>query len=1005
MRLPAQFEGWVACALLLITHGALAEYRFDVWTTESGLPNNAVQVLLQSRQGYLWVGTSDGLARFDGVRFTVFNKVNSPGLPSNRIRSLYEDRDGDLWIGSQDGRLIRYHQGSFTPFGAQHGLSDRSVISVTGDDRGNLWVFQKNGLLRWQGSGFVRDMPDVPAFDTPQPIGWNRSGLVWRTNQDALQIFLRGKLTTLNLSNGLPTLRITKVDEDQYGNWWVSTEDAGLVKVQDGRVVKVYTQRDGLPSNRVHLAFYDQTTACEDKKGNLWVNGAGPWLGRLKEGMFTPYPSANTLSSHPLPQAPAVPGWRINALLEDSEGNLWIGTEGAGLIRAREQVVNVLSTRNDLQAANIYPVCEDRTGAVWLGTWEKGLTRVEAGRVTNFPLEEPYHLATALCEDHAGRLWVGTYGGVVIFQNGAVTKTGVPPGLSNETVNAICESRAGTLWFGSTRGVFRYDNGELSCFTMRDGLAGDRISVIIEDRAGALWIGTRGGLTRLVNGRFTNWTEQEGLPSNHIRALYEDAEGTLWIGTADGGLGRFKEGRFTGYTTKEGMFDNGVFQIFEDAAGNFWMSSNRGIHRVNKRDLNEFAEGRRRSIPSIAYGKSDGMLNAECNGGCWPAGVKTRDGKLWFPTQDGVAVIDPVVVPTNPKPPPVVIEAFVLDRQPQALDRPVRVPPGKANIEILYSGLSFVNSERLSFKYRLAPADDDWVEAGTRRTAYYWHVAPGHYTFKVLAANSDGVWNDTGASLAFIVLPAWYQTVWFRALVASALAGVAFAFYRARIVRLQREQAAQHEFSRGLIESQEQERKRIAAELHDSLGQNLLVIKNRAAMAKNRDPSTSQELDEIARLAGQSIEEVREISQNLRPYQLDRLGLTRALHGLVKKVSSSSELKCAADITPVDRVFSSEAETNLFRIVQEALNNVLKHSGATEARVVVERDDTQVRLLIEDNGRGFDWRAKQSEAAHGMGLSGIAERVWILHGHLAIDSAPGQGTRLKIEVPIPGEKN
>jgi len=1008
MRLPAQFEGWVACALLLITHGALAEYRFDVWTAaDSGLPQNSVRAVLQSRDGYLWVGTLDGLARFDGVRFTVFTKANSPGLPGNRTTVLYEDGDGDLWVGLEDGGLARYRQGSFTSFGAPHGLPGKPIRSISRDEQGNLWVLTGYQLLRWEEGQFRPRLPQSAIGPASRLTGGNRPGVIWATNENGLQIFSRGKLTTLNLSNGLPSLRINQVDEDQHGSWWLATEDAGLVKLRDGKVVRVYTERDGLPRNRVSPGPgpFSSPLAREDRKGNLWVNGVGPWLGRLKDGLFTAYPSSDSLWPHSRPPVPGLPASHINALIEDEEGNLWIGTEGIGLIRAREQIVNVLSTQHGLQTGNIYPICEDHTGAVWLGTWDQGLTCLKAGAVTNFTLPEPHRFATALCEDRAGRLWVGTFGGTVIFENGAISKAEVPAGLSNQSVSAICQDRSGTLWFGVERGLFGYQNGELSFYSERDGLAAGSISVIIEGRADRLWIGSLGGLTQLAHGRFRTWTERDGLPSNHVRALYEDGEGILWIGTYDGGLGRLKEGRFTRYTTKEGMFDNGVFQILEDGRGNFWMSSNRGIHRVSKRELNELADGRRRTITAISYGKSDGMLNVECNGGRWPGGVKTGDGKLWFPTQDGVAIINPEAMPTNPQPPPAVIEAFVLDREPQSLQRPVRVPPGKSNIEIQFTGLSLVNSERLQFKYRLTGWDDDWVEASTRRTAYYSHVAPGRYTFTVLAANSDGVWNESGASLALIVLSAWYETWWFRALVVAAFASVAFAFYRARIVRLQREQAAQHEFSRGLIQSQEQERKRIAAELHDSLGQNLLVIKNRAAMAKNPGASASQELDEIARLAGQSIEEVREISQNLRPYQLDRLGLTRALHGLVKKVSSSSELKCAADITPVDRVFSSEAETNLFRIVQEALNNVLKHSGATEARVVVERNEKQVRLLIEDNGRGFDWRAKQSEAAHGMGLSGIAERVWILHGHLAIDSAPGQGTRLKIEVPIPGEKN
>jgi signal transduction histidine kinase/ligand-binding sensor domain-containing protein len=1003
---PPTIIGWLATcafAFFLAIGQAVAEYRFDVWTTDSGLPHNTVRGVVQSQDGYLWVGTLDGLARFDGVRFTVFNKANSPGLPNNRITALHGASDGALWMGFEDGGVARYQHGRFTSFGAKDGLPAMAVAGIGGDDDGNPWVLSQALLLRLQDGRFRPDFPKNAAGLFPRPgIGWNNEACIWMRTPDALHIVSRGKLTTLGLSNGLPSLKVSLISEDPPGTWWMATEDAGVLKFRDGKVVKRFTQQDGLPRDRVAFGpeAWSSPKLCEDRKGNLWLTGAGPWLGRLKEGVFFAYSPTNTPTLQVLAQATTD---HINALYEDAEGNLWIATERTGLIRARQQVMNMISSEQGLKAVNIYPVYEDRTGAVWLGNWSHGLARVASGVVTNFPYSPQHRLVTALCEDRAGQLWVASYGPVSIFQNGTLTKAGVPTGLTNGVVHVICQDRSGALWFGADRGLSRYQDGRLSFFTEKDGLAGRSISVIIEDRAGALWMGGNGGLSRWANGRFTAWTERDGLPSNHVRALYEDSDDTLWIGSADGGLGRFKAGKFTRYTTREGLFDDGVFQILEDARGNFWMSSNRGIHRVNKRDLNELAEGRRRNITSVAYGKDDGMLDAECNGGRWPAGVKTRDSKLWFPTQNGVAVIDPAALSANLKPPRVVIEAALLDREPQALDRPLRVLPDKANIEIHYTGLSFINSEWLSFKYRLAGVDDDWIEVGRRRTAYYSHIAPGRYTFTVLAANSDGVWNETGASLAFIVVPAWYQAGWFRALTVAALAGVAFSFYRARIVRLQREQATQQEFSRGLIESQEQERKRIAAELHDSLGQNLLVIKSRIAMAKSPDASNSQELDEIVRLTQQSIEEVREISQNLRPYQLDRLGLTRALHSLVKKVSASCQVKCAADITPVDRVFSSEAETNLFRIVQEALNNVLKHSGATEARVVVERNDARVRLLIEDNGRGFDWPGKQGDGAHGMGLSGIAERVRILHGRLEIHSAPGHGTRLKIEAPIPAD--
>jgi signal transduction histidine kinase len=381
------------------------------------------------------------------------------------------------------------------------------------------------------------------------------------------------------------------------------------------------------------------------------------------------------------------------------------------------------------------------------------------------------------------------------------------------------------------------------------------------------------------------------------------------------------------------------------------------------------------------------MLNVECNGGRWPAGVKTRDGKLWFPTQDGVAVIDPEAMPSNPNPPPVVIESFLIDREPQAFDRPLRIPPGKANIEIQYTGLSFINSERLLFKYRLAGADDDWVEAGTRRAAYYSHVAPGHYTFTVLAANSDGLWNNIGASLAFTVLPAWHQTAWFRVPALVAVCGAALGFYRRRIARLEAQRAAQQEFSLRLIQSQEQERKRIAGELHDSLGQSLLMIRNRALLGLNPQPNlgtTENQLNEISSLAASALSEAREIAHNLRPYQLDELGFTRALRSMLQKTAQSARLALKIELEESDGLLPPEFEINLFRIVQECVNNIVRHSHASAASVILTKTEQTVRLLVEDNGCGFDATqiAKSTERSEGMGLRGIAERVRLMGGTL-----------------------
>ena len=375
------------------------------------------------------------------------------------------------------------------------------------------------------------------------------------------------------------------------------------------------------------------------------------------------------------------------------------------------------------------------------------------------------------------------------------------------------------MWFGTENGgLVRYRDETRTVYTTKDGLAGDSIKAIIEDRKGDLWIATYSGVSRYADGRFDSWTEKEGLASNRVRSLYEDVDGVLWIGTYDGGLSRLKDGKINSFTTNDGLFNNGVFQILDDNRGNLWMSCNLGIYRVSRQALNEFAEGRRSAITFVPYGKHDGLINVECNGGVQPAGIRARDGRLWFPTLGGVAVVDPEDIPANPQPPPVVIESCTLDRRTIGAGNEIEIRPGQHSLEIQYTALSFIKSEHIKFRYRLEGLDSDWIDVGTRRAAYYSYLPPGSYLFRVIAANTDGVWNTEGASLLIEVIPPFYRTWWFAAVAAIAVISIGVLIYEWRLLQVKRAKTAQEEFSRRLIEFQEKERKRIAAELHDSLG-------------------------------------------------------------------------------------------------------------------------------------------------------------------------------------------
>ena len=468
------------------------------------------------------------------------------------------------------------------------------------------------------------------------------------------------------------------------------------------------------------------------------------------------------------------------------------------------------------------------------------------------------------------------------------------------------------------------------------------------------------------------------------------------------GLGRFKDGSFSRYRVKDGLFSNGVFQILEDAHANLWISCNRGIYRVSKRELNEFSDGVRTTITSVAYGKIDGMHSVECNGGIWPAGTKTNDGKLWFPTLDGVAVIDPESVVYDAQPPPVIIESALLDRAPLSVAAPLRLHPGQRNLEIHYTAPTFVKSAQTHFKYRLEGQESQWVDAGPRRTAYYAYLPPGSYTFRVIAGNSDGVWNLGGQGIAITVLAPFYETWWFVALVVSAIAAITAMAWRYRVSQLERSREAQQAFSRQLIASQENERKRIAAELHDSLGQRLVVINNLALFAlRSRDKNTIEPaaVEEISSETKMAIQETREISYNLRPFQLDRLGLTKAIEVMIRTVARSTAIEISSQIDDIDDLFPEDLRINFYRIVQEGLNNVVKHAAATQVEIRIQRNSQRTVLTIKDNGRGFAAVGPTAPSEPGgFGLTGMAERAKLLGGHLHVLSEPGRGTLMTVAI-------
>lgn len=963
---------------------AQTQYGFDHWTVQDGLPQDIIRGIAQTPEGYLWIATLDGLVRFDGVRFSIFERSNTPGLASNRFREMYPGRGGDLWLTDEIGGITRYHDGVFHNYGMERGIPNSVVSALTVNEAGDVWILSANRILEWNEAieRFVAVTPTQTKM-TYAELLWEVTGF-WGRDESKIHCFAHGRFVDYPLPPWLEHEVIWGAAVDQDGALWLETIDGKQTKIDvDG-------------TTHALKASDQPTMRLVDSHGRSWKMRVGDHLSRRLDFISS---SKNVTIA-------------VTRFYEDRQGNPWFGTEGDGLYHLQKQSIFDYSKEQGLADRDTYAIYQDRTGAVWIGAWHVGLSRFVQGRFVNYSQADGLRgrNVTAILEDREGRLWVGSYGGLAIFDKGRFRKATQPSLAEEVIVQAICQDREGTLWFGTTAGLVRYKDGVTTFLTAKDGLASEDVRVIVEDYQGDLWIGGYGGLTRVHQGQFTRWTERDQLPSNSVWSIYEDSDHVLWIGTYDGGLVRFKDGKFTRYTAKDGLFSNGVFQILEDSHSNLWISSNRGIYRVSKRDLNEFADGVRNTITSVSYGKIDGMLSVECNGGIWPAGTRTTDGKLWFPTLDGVAVIDPSSIVYDSQPPPVIIESALLDRAPLPVTAPLSLRPGQQNLEIQYTAPAFVKPAQIHFRYRLEGQESQWVDAGSRRTAYYSHLPPGQYSFHVIAANSDGVWDLKGQSLRITVLAPFYETWWFTTLLLAAGAAVTAGAWKYRVRQLERARVAQQAFSRQLIASQENERKRIAAELHDSLGQRLVVINNLALFAlrsgdKNRqgngtggviDPTAVEEISSETKIA---IQETREISYNLRPFQLDRLGLTKAIEAMIRTVAKSTGIQISAEIDDIDDLFPEELRINFYRIVQEGLNNVVKHAEATEVGVRIQRRGERTVLTIEDNGRGFAMGGRGAQPGQsGFGLTGIAERANLLGGELQLQSEPGSGTLMTVNI-------
>lgn len=959
------------------------------WGMEQGLPQSSVNDILQSSDGYIWLATFGGLVRFNSETFTTFNHSNSKGMRSGRILSLYQDKSGTLWCNTEDG-LLRYSDGTFRAYTISDAVDDFPVSLIAEDGRGVLWIFAGGKAWKFFNDRFLY----VPVVQNTQLARtamkahdgiWIANGTqVLRTYGDSV-IFIKDFASVLT-----GDIRQVLKYPEHSTQLWLATNEDGIIRYANGTIRK-FTMKDGLPSNNIRQLFID-------RDGSLWTagfKGASTMVGERFVSLRTTSREGDL---------------EFNVIRQDREGNYWLGTPSLGLFRVRPTAFTMVDRENGLKETKMLSLFRRKNGTFLLGTNCGGIYEWNGAHAEYSQLNArlPNLCIWSVFEDSKGRIWIGSR-----------TLTAVEPsadrtiifddkhGFTGSEVYAITEDSKGRIWIGCHNGMFIFDGTKFHHYTKSNGLTSNDIRSFYEDAKGIMWIGTVHGLNRFEISTITtvrlsaSGDSLSHVESSYIRAIYQDSIGAMWFGTYGGGILRYFQGRFSTITTENGLSDNIVSHIVEDHLGYFWMGCNRGIMRVSKSDFHDVADGRKNTLRSDLFGAADGMNSPETNGGFQPSVARDRSGNLYFPTVDGVAIIAPEHVRQNIIPPPVYIEQVFSGTREMNLANDIKLPHDSSTIDIVYTALSFSDRSKILYRYKMEGLEERWTEAGNRTRTNYSNLPPGQWTFRVIASNNDGVWNMDGASVLITIVPPFWQTWWFYSIATLVFLVSGPSVYYWRVTQLKKEKSRQQHFAERLIDSQEKERRRIARELHDGLGQQIMIIKNRAEMVLNKQSSAEkmiEQLREIESSAVQAISDVRTISHNLRPVYLEQFGLTETIKQLFENLSHSTSIEWGLHVDDIDGIFPPEKEISFYRILQEGTNNILRHSAASQASIMVRRAHHELTVSLWDNGKGFD--PVQMTNAPGLGISGIIERSNSFGGQCEILSQPGNSTTIKIIIPL-----
>ena len=941
---------------------ALSQYLHRIWQVQQGLPQASIYSLVETQDGYLWLGTQTGLVKFDGVRFTTIDEMDGLSSANVWVTHLLEDDQHALWIGTNQSGLIKLQHDTITRYTRREGLPSETVQCLFTDRASNIWACTPDGLVEltqghirvfgtaegltsvdiraacmapdgsivvgadsshistWNGTRFVLRALSTTSSAAVQTILCAANGGIWIGTADGL-VRLRGNQEDrLTVADGLADNSILTMTETHDGSVLIGTKN-GFSRIR-GEQIESFRPQDGLSQSTVYSLY-------EDHEGSLWA-ATKHGLNQFLDSRATPYTTSEGLPSND-----------TGPVLQDRQGTIWVGTLGAGLARFNGHRFDALTTRNGLASNFVYALAEDDGGDLWVGT-DAGLNRLRHGHVD------------------------GTW----------TRKQGLP----SNAIRALFQSRVGTLWISTSGGIATLKAGALQPDPdLRPAISG-QVLAFGEDANQHIYIAPENGPLRV----YASGTLREAgasIPLQHVDALYEDADHLLWVGTLGDGLRLIDHGKVYSYSVLDGLFDDDIYGIVGDDHNRLWMACSKGIFSVNRSDLQRFAAGQIHSFVSTPYSPTDVLRTLESKSGVQPVAARTSDGRLWFSTIRGLLVIDPDHFDRRFAPPPVVVEDVTVDGESHHPGDIGALPPGRNNIAFRYTGLSFIVPTRITFRYKLDGFDRTWIDAGGRREAFYTNLPPGRFTFRVTGCNLDGACLEAAHDVAFVIEPRYYQRVWFFPLCAAALTGMAWAMYRLRIRRL-REQ-----FKLILAE-----RIRIARELHDTLIQGFSgITMAMQALASRLQPSDERRtLEDILADAATSLGAARRSLSGLRDGHDPHSGLRDAIAQTTRQLTEPDGVHLKLKLDEYPTPLPPDVEYNLQLITQEAVSNAVRHSGAHTVQVTLDCAEDRLTIGVKDDGTGFD-KNRSSRTGH-YGVVGMRERAAHIGADFQLITAPGRGT-------------